>query len=70
MIPGPYEICLVTIVDDDSDTATYRSVLFGYDSAEEAFNEIAKVAQENKLDPKDLVVIRFIDRDEAAKFTD
>lgn len=67
MIPGPYAICHIDF-PENSDAAIFKTLRFGYDSAEAAYRELEKVATEKKLDVSECGVIREIDREEAADF--
>jgi len=63
MIPGPYSICRISFPDEDSDSATYETIKYGYDTASEAFRDIPTVAQEEDVPAEDLVVIKFVERE-------
>ena len=67
MIPGPYAICHVTF-PDDSDCASYRTLKYGYDSAESAYSALETVASESDVPGSECAVIRHIDRNEAGDF--
>lgn len=63
MIPGPYSICRISFPDEDSNAATYETIKYGYDRADDAFAELREVAEEEGLPPDEMVVIKFIDKD-------
>ena len=65
MIPGPYSICRISFPDEHSDAATYETIKYGYDTAEDAFADIPAVAEEEQIPAQDLVVIKFVDREMA-----
>lgn len=67
MIPGPYSICHVTF-PDDSDGGTLRTLIYGYDTAKDAFNAIERVAADHGVPAEDCAVIRWIDEEEADDF--
>ena len=68
MIPGPYTVVRVTFPDEGSDAPTLETIRYGYDTASQAFSDIAKLAEEVGDSPEDLCVIRAIERDEAGDF--
>ena len=68
MIPGPYSICYV-FFPDDSDSASFRTLRYGYDTAMQAFSAIGKVAEDSGVPESDCAVVRGIDREEAEDFT-
>jgi len=69
MIPGPYAIYAFT--PDDSDGGTFQTLSWGYDTATDAFNALPQVAAAtHNVAESDCVVLRMIDRDEAAQFTE
>jgi len=57
MIPGPYSVCKISFPEEDSDAATYVTIKYGYDTAEGAFEDISKLAEEEGIPVEDLVVI-------------
>ena len=63
MIPGPYSICRISFPDEHGDAANYATIRYGYDTAEDAFDDILTVAEEEDLPTEDLVVIKFVDRE-------
>ena len=63
MIPGPYSVCQISF-PPESDAAIYTTIRSGYDSAEEAFKDIPVIAREEGIPEEELVVIRFVDREE------
>ena len=67
MIPGPYSICHISM-PEDSDAAIYTTLLYGYDTAEDAYKKLEQVAADNDVPAEDCCVIRFIDREEATEF--
>jgi hypothetical protein len=69
MIPGPYSLCKIEFADV-SDRAIYHTVKSGYDSARQAFDALADVSADSGIPVDDLVVIRFVDPDEAERFAD
>jgi hypothetical protein len=69
MIPGPYAICFVEF-EENSDAGTYRILRWGYDSAADAFKDVATVASEKKVAEDRCTVIRQVDREEAGRFMD
>jgi len=69
MIPGPYAICHVTFKDND-DTAIYETIKYGYDTASQAYEAMKEVADDEDQKVDDLIVIRSIDKEESAKFSD
>jgi hypothetical protein len=69
MIPGPYSLCKMDFASD-SDAAIYHTVNFGYDSARQAFAARADVSAGSGIPVDDLVVIRFVDPEEADSFAD
>lgn len=69
MIPGPYYLCVYSEIDDGSDGFILTSVKWGYDTAEKAFSDIPEIAKEKSLPKEELVVIRWIDKEEAMNFT-
>jgi hypothetical protein len=69
MIPGPFAICRVEF-EEDSDSAILYSLRWGYDSAGEAFKDLENVAVDSRVKAKDCVVIRYVDREEAAQFNE
>lgn len=70
MIPGPYAICQAVFLDEDSDTPDYKTLKYGYDSAEQAWADVQTVASEEGVPAEDCLVIRTVDREEASRFTD
>lgn len=68
MIPGPYAIYAFT--PDDSDGGIFHTLSWGYDTAADAFNALPQIAATNQAAEHDCVVLRLIDRDEAAQFTE
>ncbi len=69
MREGPYSILQLTWLSDD-DGMTYQTLMFGYDTAAQAHNELLDVAQERGVPPEECVVVRLILPEEASKFTD
>ncbi len=67
MIPGPYSICVASC--DDSDGLDFHTLIWGYDTAAQAYAELAKVAAENEVRVEDCTVIRIIEREGASEFT-
>ncbi|MBA7495685.1 hypothetical protein ES702_06274 [subsurface metagenome] len=62
MIPGPFSICRISF-PEDSDTPIYTTICYGYDSAEEAFDDISEVVDQEDIPVEELVVIQFIKRE-------
>lgn len=69
MIPGPYSICLVDF-PANSDSAIYRTLIFGYNSAAEAQAAIHHVAEQAGVAADDCAVIRHISPEEIDRFID
>ena len=69
MIPGPYAICHATVPDANSDSITYRTLSWGYDTANDAFNDIVAVAQKEGVNVDECRVTRDIDKAEAEEFS-
>ena len=59
--PRTYAVCTIDFEDPDSDAATYRVVKFGFDTADEAFRDLAKLKKLRKYAKKDLVVIQHVE---------
>lgn len=70
MIPGPYSICYIDAPEDGGDGAVYKTLKFGYDSAAEAYRELAAVAAEEEVPADECTVIRYIEAEEAERFSD
>ena len=70
MIPGPYLIAHATYEDADSDRPTLRTVRSGYDSAAAAVKDLPTIAKDEQVPLDDLVVVRWIEREEAERFVD
>lgn len=67
MIPGPYAICHVTF-EDNSGSAIYRTLKYGYDTAMEAYSALSSVASEFGVAESECAVIRHIDYEKAGEF--
>lgn len=67
MIPGPYSICQVDF-PEASDAPILTTLIFGFDSAEQAYGKLERVAREHGTSPEDCVVVRIVDREEAHLF--
>ena len=67
MIPGPYSI-LQTTYEGDSDAMSYMTLTFGYDTAEQAYSALGKVATDAGVPAEECIVMRIIEREEAADF--
>lgn len=67
MIPGPYAICKTDMVDG-GDGLIYTTLMWGYDTAQQAYEELASVAQEAGVSADVCAVIRHVDQEEAAQF--
>jgi hypothetical protein len=61
VIPRPYSVCRISF-RPDSDAAIYTTIRSGYDSAEEAFEDIPAIAREEEIPEEELVVIQFMNR--------
>ena len=70
MIPGPYSLCKISYESEDSDSLVYTTLSYGYDTASQAYAERAKIASEAGIPEDDVCVIRQIDPEESAEFTD
>ena len=53
---GKYSICRYEL-DDDTETFHYHTVVWGYDTEEDALANVAKVASERAIDLVDLAVV-------------
>ncbi len=60
MILGPCSICKVDLVEN-SDSPIYTTLVWGYDTARVAYNELARVAEEDGMSADACCVIRHID---------
>ena len=69
MREGPYSILQLTYLSDD-DGMTYQTLMFGYDTAAQAYKELPEVAQDRGAQPEECVVVRAILPEEASKFID
>lgn len=65
MIPGNYSICHAA---GDGDSIDFLTLSWGYDSANDAFHSLEKIARENGISPNECAVIRIIDREDADEF--
>jgi hypothetical protein len=68
MIPGPYAICRVTFPDPSSDSPTYVTLSYGYDTASGAYARLQERAKQAGVPEEECAVIRHIDREEAGEF--
>ena len=59
MIPGPYSVCRISF-PQDSDAAIYTTIKYGYDSAEDAAEDIPELARAENIPTEDLVVIKWV----------
>ena len=62
MIPGEYSVCRIAF-EEDSDAATYSTIQYGFDTAEQAFGAIPGIARDENIPEDELVVIRFVERE-------
>lgn len=67
MIPGPYCICHVTF-PHDSDGSFSRTLIYGFDTAKDAFKAIERVASDHGVPAEECAVIRVIEEEEADDF--
>lgn len=70
MIPGPYSICRVDFPDADSESAVYTTLIWGYDTAKDAYAHMEQVAKDNGCERSDCIVIRDIGEEESDRFVD
>ena len=68
MIPGPFSICHIEF-PEDSDNPILKTLRFGYDSAGAAYHALEEIAAEANVAASQCGVIRTIEREEAAGFT-
>ena len=69
MIPGPFAICRIEF-EVDSDSAILHTLRWGYDSASQAFEDLKNVAIDSRVEPENCVVIRYVEREEAAQINE
>ena len=53
---------------DGGDGLIYTTLMWGYDTAQQAYEELASVAQEAGVSADVCAVIRHVDQEEAAQF--
>jgi ACT domain-containing protein len=70
VIPGPYSLCHVTFPDPESDSATYTTLRYGYDTANEALSDLEVVAGEKGVPSDEVAIIRYVDVEEIDRFID
>jgi hypothetical protein len=70
VIPGPYSLCHVTFPDPNSDCATYTTLRYGFDTANEALSALEVVAGEKGVPSDEVAVIRYVDPEESDQFTE
>jgi|LakMenEpi03Aug12_release.lakeMendotaPanAssembly.Ray.scaffolds.fasta_scaffold1033158_1 hypothetical protein len=68
MIPGPYSICHISFLDE-SDAPTFKTLCFGYDSAEAAYLDLSFIASQQNMPADECTVIRLIETEEASQFS-
>ena len=57
---GPFAICQLVDIDNNSDF-NWKTIRWGYDTLEQAANDRAAVAEEEKIPKADLTVIQIHD---------
>lgn len=70
MIPGPYILAHATETDHQTDGLTYRTLAYGYDTAQQALDGRAAIAAQHRIALSEIAVLRFIDVEEADRFLD
>jgi hypothetical protein len=70
VIPGPYSLCHVTFPNPDSDSTTYTTLRYGFDTAASAHSSIEEVALAAGVPSDEVAVIRYVDEEEVDRFTD
>lgn len=70
MIPGPYTIVRCHFPDESTDMPDYRTLKYGYDSAEQAWSALPIVAAEEGIAEEECAVVRIIAREDMSRFFD